>query len=180
MSRSMLPLFLITLLSHVAQAQTTAPHVVTRESTVTSTVDRIERSSRAVTLRSAGNIFQTVYLDPSVKAFADLQAGDVIKIRYAESVAVQVRPDAALSDETDLTAEAQKNGNEQVVQRLRSVVKIESIDSQGLSFEYRTKDGSKIARPVTDKRLLEGVHAGDQVEVTVTSERAVSVERVQR
>jgi hypothetical protein len=35
-------------------------------------------------------------------------------------------------------------------------------------------------RPVTDKRLLEGLHVGDRIEVTLTRERAVSVERVRR
>jgi hypothetical protein len=53
-------------------------------------------------------------------------------------------------------------------------------DPQGLSIEYRTKDGRKVMRPVTDKRLLEGLHVGDRIEVTLTRERAVSVERVRR
>jgi hypothetical protein len=180
MCRSMLSVLLVTLMSHAVQAQTTAPNVVTSESTLTATVDRIERSSRMVTLRSAGNVIQTVYVDPSVKTFDDLKAGDVITLRYMESVVVQVRPGAALSDARDLTAEAHKAGNEQVVQQLRAVVKVERIDPQGLSIEYRTKDGRKILRHVADKRLLEGLHVGDPIEVTLTRERAVSVERVRR
>ena len=181
MFRSMLSALVITLMAHAVQAQAPAPNVVTTESTITATVDRIERSSRVVTLRSAENVFRTVYVDPSVKAFDDLKTGDVVKVRYAESVVVQVRPGAALSDTRDSTAEAQKKaGNEQVIQQLRAVVTIEGIDSQGLSIEYRTKDGLKIMRPVTDKRLLEGLHVGDRIEVTVTRERAVSIERVRR
>jgi hypothetical protein len=175
----MLAVLLITLSSYAVQAQTTAPNVVTTESTTTATVDRIERSSRVVTLRSAGNVFQTVYVDPSIKIFDDLKAGDVITVRYAESVVVQVRPGAALSSARDVTAEAQK-GNEQVLQQLRAVVKVEGIDPQGLSIEYRTQDGMKIMRRVADKRLLQGLHVGDRIEVTVTRERAVSVERVRR
>ena len=178
MFRSMLSALVITLMSHAVQAQAPAPNVVTTESTTTATVDRIERSSRVVTLRSEGNVVQTVYVDPSVKAFDDLKAGDVITVRYAESVVVQVRPGAALSDPRDVTAEAQKAGNEQVIQQLRAVVTVEGIDPQGLSIEYRTKDGRKLMRPVTDKRLLEGLHVGDRIEVTLTRERAVSIERV--
>ena len=180
MFRSMLSALVVTLLSPAVQAQAPAPNVVATESTITATVDRIERSSRVVTLRSAGNVLRTDYVDPSVKAFDDLKAGDVITLRFAESIVVQVRPGAALSDERDLTAEAQKAGNKQVIQQLRAVVIVEAIDAQGLSIEYRTKDGRKVVRPVTDKRLLEGLHVGDSIEVTLTRERAVSVEPVRR
>ena len=180
MFSSMLSALVITLVSHAVQAQAPAPKVVATESTITATVDRIERSSRVVTLRSEGNVFQTIYVDPSVKVFDDLKAGDVITVRYTQSVVVQVRPGAALSDPRDVTAEAKKAGNKQVIQQVKAVVTVEGIDPQGLSIEYRTKDGSKLMRPVFDKRLLEGLHAGDRIEVTLTRERAVSVERVRR
>ena len=180
MFRPILTALVITLMPHAVQAQAPAPNVVASESTITATVDRIERSSRVVTLRSAGNVLQEVYVDPSVKAFDDLKAGDVVTVRYAESVVVQVRPGAALSDARDVTAEAQKGGKTQVIQQVKAVVTVERIDPQGLSIEYRTKDGLKILRPVNDKRLLEGLHVGDRIEVTLTRERAVSVERVRR
>jgi hypothetical protein len=179
MFRPMLSALVIALMSHAVQAQAPAPNVAVTESTITATVDRVERSSRVLTLRSAGNVVRTVYVDPSVKAFDDLKAGDVITVRYAESVVVQVRPGAAPSAARDTTAEAQKAGKP-VIQQSKAVVTIEGIDPQGLSIEYRTKDGLKIMRPVFDKRLLEGLHVGDRIEVTLTRERAVSVERVRR
>ena len=180
MFRPMLSALVITLMSQAVQAQAPAPKVVATQSTITATVDSIERSSRVVTLRSAGNVLRAVYVDPSVKLFDDLKAGDVITVRYAESVVVQVRPGAAPSDARDVTAEAQKAGKGQVIEQLRAVVTVERIDPQGLSIEYRTKDGLKVLRPVTDKRLLEGLHVGDRIEITLTRERAVSVERVRR
>jgi len=180
MFRSTLSALMLTLMSHAVQAQATAPNVVTTELTTTATVERIERSSRALTLRSGGNVFQTVYVDPSVKTFDDLKQGDIVTLRYAESIVVQVRPGAALSDPKDSTAEAQKAGNDQVLQQLKAVVKVERVDAQGLSIEYRMKDGRKILRSVADKRLLEGLRVGDQIEVTLTRERAVGIERVKR
>ena len=180
MFRSMLSALMITLMSHAVQAQATAPKVVTTESTTTATVERIERSSRALTLRSGGNVFQTVYVDPSVKTFDDLKQGDIVTLRYAESIVVQVRPGAALSDARDVTAEAQKAGNGQVLQQQRAVVKVESINPQSLSIEYRRQDGQKVLRQVQDKRLLEGLHVGDRIEVTFTRERAVGIEKVRR
>jgi hypothetical protein len=60
------------------------------------------------------------------------------------------------------------------------VVKVERIDPQGLSVEYRTRDNRKVLRSVADKRVLEGLKVGDQVEVTLTRERAIGIERVRR
>jgi hypothetical protein len=131
-----------------------------------------------VTLRAEDNVLRTVAVDPSIRIFDELHPRDVIKVRYVESVVVQVRPDAALSDVQDTTETARKAGKEDVFQQLKAVVKIERVDPQGLSIEYRTADGRKIVRPVSDKKLLEGVREGDRVEVTLTRERAVSIERV--
>ena len=189
MFRSMLLALVITLVSHAAQAQTAGRNAVTRESTITATVDRIERSSRVVTLRSpelgtfrrpGEDGIQSVYVDPSVKVLDDLKVGDVITVRYVESVVVQVRPGAALSDARDVTAEAQKAGNGQVLSQQKAVVKVESINPQSLSIEYRRQDGQKVLRQVQDKRLLEGLHVGDRIEVTFTRERAVSIEKIRR
>ena len=94
MFRLLLSVVVAGLLVHGA-APAQAPNVVTRESTVTATVDRIERSSRVVTFRGEGNTLQDVYVDPVVAAFDDLQVGDVVTVRYVESVIVQVRPDSA-------------------------------------------------------------------------------------
>ena len=180
MLRSILSALMIALMSHALQAQATAPNVVTTESTTTATVDRIERSSRVLTLRSGGNTFQTLSVDPSVKAFDDLKTGDIVTVRYLESIVVQVRPGAALTDVRDSTAEAQKASNGQVLQQLKAVVKVERIDPQALSTEYRTKDNRKVLRSVADKRVLEGLKVGDQVEVTMTRERAIGIERARR
>jgi hypothetical protein len=154
-----------------------AQNAVTRESTTTAKVDRIERSSRVVTFRSDGNVLQDVYVDPSFTAFNDLRVGDVVTVRYTESVIVQLRPNARLTDVQDTTEQAKKAGDPNVVQQLKTVVTIENIDSQGLFVTYRTSDNMKAVRHVQDKKLLEGIRPGDRVEVTVTRARALSIER---
>jgi hypothetical protein len=180
MSRSVLSAIVVMLLWPVEQVPAQAPNVVTTESTVRATVDRIERSIRVVTLRQEGNVFQSLYVDPKVAGFDDLQVGDVVTVRYVESVIVQVRPGAALSDVRDSTEDARKAGNDQVVEQIKATVKIEEVDSQGLSVTYRTQDNRRIVRRVNDKRLLAGIRPGDRVEVTMTRQRAVSIERGRR
>ncbi len=163
-----------------ASAAPQQPNPVIRESTITATVDRIERSSRVVTVRGEGNVFQSVYVEPAIKEFDDLRVGDRITVRYVESTIVKVRPGAKLSEVRDLTEEARKAGGANVVSQLQAVVTIENIDRDGLFVTYRTQDNVIAVRAVNDKRLLEGLHAGDRVEVTLTRERAISIERGRR
>ena len=160
-------------------AQVPSPDAVTRESTATGTVDRIERASRVVTFRSDDNVFHTVYVDPKVTAFDTLKVGDIVTVRYTESVIVQVRPEAKLAAPRDTTEEARKSGDD-VLEQQKIVVTIEDIDSQGLFVTYRTHDNRRLVHTVRDKALLEGIRRGDRVEVTLTRARAVTIERGRR
>jgi hypothetical protein len=176
MARLLVPAVFIALFAQtilIAQA----PKVATRESTVTATVDRIDRTDRVVTFRRDSSTLQRVYVDPTVKEFDQLKVGDVVTVRYVESVIVQVRPNAKPSAERDTTDEARKAGADQVIAQSKAVVTIESIDPQGMFVTYRTQDGQQAVRPVSDKSLLAGLKAGDRVEVTATRERAVEIRR---
>jgi Cu/Ag efflux protein CusF len=177
MSRLFLSAVVAMLLWQAGQPGAQAPNVVSTETTVKATVDRIERNMRVVTLRQEGNVFQSVYVDPTVKEFDSLKVGDAVTVRYVESVIVQVRPGAALSDVRDTTDEAKKAGQGQVVEQQKATVTIEEVDPQGLSVTFRTQENRKILRHVKDKRLLAGLRHGDRVEVTMTRERAISIER---
>src|SRR4051794_20901883 len=121
---------ILSLISYSVAAQAQAPpNVVTRETTTVATVDRVERSSRVLTAHSEGNVMHTLYVDPAVKGFDTLKKGDVVTVRYTESVVVQVRPNAKLTALQDTTAEAQK-GDTNVLQQQKRIVTIEDIDSQ--------------------------------------------------
>jgi hypothetical protein len=171
-------LVVLSLLS-VGLVQSQPPNTVTRESTTTATVDRIERSSRLVTLRD-GNATQTIYVDPTIKVFDELKVGDVVTARYTESVVVAVRPGAKPTAVQDTTEDAKRAGNENVLQQQKVVVTIDKIDSQGLFVTYRTHDNQRATHGVIDKSLLDGLRPGDRVEVTLTRARAVSIERGRR
>ena len=169
---------LILALNWLGAAQAPAPpNVATRETTTVATVDRVERSSRVLTAHSEGNVVHTLYVDPAVKGFDDLEKGDVVTVRYTESVVVQVRPNAKLTALQDTTAEAQKAGDTNVLQQQKRIVTIEDIDSQGLFVTYRTQDNTRGVHAVQNKDLLKGIRRGDRVEVTLTQARAISIDR---
>ena len=161
---------------HVAVlAATQPPNVVTHESVTTATVDQIDQSARTVTLRTKDNTTQSLVVDPAIKEFDRLKAGDRVTVRWIESTVVKVRRDAKLSDERDSTADAQKT-DATVVQQLTAVVTVEEVDPQELFITYRTADGTKMTRPIPDKKLVQGLHHGDRVEVTITRARAISIQ----
>ena len=169
-------LFVFVLLVLFLPLRAVAQNVATRESTVTGTVDRIDRFSRTLTVRSAQNQLKMIAVDPAEKQFDELKTGDRITVRYVESTVVEVRPGAALSNPRDTTAQA-RAANDQVVDQTKMVVTIEAIDSDGLFVTYRTQDGRKVLRGVADRSLLQGLRNGDRVEVTLTRERAVTIQR---
>jgi hypothetical protein len=177
MSRLLLSAAVVVLVGHAVSAAVQTPNVVTREATVTATVDRVDRSSRLVTFRAEGNALQSVYVDPNVAEFDNLKSGDVVTVRYVESVIVQVSPNAKGDGVRDTTEEARKAGGDQVIAQTKAVVTIEDIDPQTLIVRFRTQNGLRAARLVNDKRLLQGIRPGDRVEITATRERAVDIRR---
>ena len=140
-------------------------------------MDNIDRSTRLVSLHGDSGQVLTVYVDPAVAEFDSLHEGDAVTVRYVESTVVRLRPGATPSDAQDTTADAKKAGQANVIEQQRAVVTIEDIDPDGQSVTYRTAAGLKMMRVVTDKRLLDGLHSGDRVEVTLTRERAISITR---
>lgn len=152
-------------------------NAVRRESTVRATVDRVDRIARLLNFHTENGLAQSVYVDPSVAIFEDLDAGDVVVVRYVESVIVKVRPDAAIGTFRDSTEEARRAGGTDVLQQFTAVVTVESVDEQASVVTYLTPDNRRVRRAVTDNRLLEGIKAGDRVEITLTRERAVGIEK---
>jgi hypothetical protein len=155
--------------------------VVTKDVTVVGTITRIDRQSRSVNVSLEEGGAQTVYVDRDVKIFDDLKVGDVVTVRYVESIIVAVTPGARMQTEKDTTAAARRGpGGENIELQAKAVVTIDRIDVDGLFISYRTADGRRVIRGVENKSLLEGLRAGDRVEITFTRERAVSIEHKRR
>jgi len=161
-----------------AEQQNTA---VTRDVTIVGTVTRIDRQSRSVTCALEGGGSQTVRADRELTTFDDLKVGDVVTVRYVESVVVAVRRGASMQTEKETTAAARRGaGGENIELQAKAVVTIDRIDLERSVVEYRTADGRRVVRRVEHKNLLEGLRAGDRIEVTFTLERAVSIDRRRR
>ena len=141
-------------------------------------VDRIDNATRSLILRVGDNSYQSVFVGPDVKVFNELKPGDNVTIRVQESVVVAMRPNTRPSVISDTTAAAKKETpSSDVMQQLKAVVTIESVDPSTSMIVYKTGDNRRVMRAVADPKLLEGLKANDVIEITYTRERAVEIER---
>ena len=161
--------------------QSQEPKTSVREMvTVSGTVERADRSTRTLTLRTSPSTTQIISVAPEVKLFDELQTGDKITVRLSESVIAAVRPGVKPSVAVDTTASATPRDPSQkseVLQQVKAAVTVESVDRQQNLIVYKTADNRRVIRAVIDPRLLEGLKAGDVVEITYTRERAVDLQR---
>ena len=178
--RSSLTLLALCLLLMPTVAQ--EPKVSVREFvSLAGTVDRIDRGSRTLTLKVDNRFMQSLYVPAEFKVFDELKAGDRVVARIRESVVVSVRPGLKPQLPTDTTADAARQSggtaNQQITQQLTVVVTIETIDRTNNWITYKTADNRRIARAVTDPKLLDGLKPGDVIEVTMTRERVIDLQR---
>lgn len=148
---------------------------------VTARVERIDVFSRSLSLETADGIGHTVYVGPELEVFRELKIGDNVLVRIVESVIVEARPGAKTTGIVDTTAAAKKApeaAHGDVLQQLKAVVTIESVDSPTQMVVYMGGDNRRVQRQVGDLRLLEGLKAGDVVEITYTRARAIGLQRL--
>src|SRR5580765_8095425 len=98
---------------------------------VTGRVERVDVFSRSLTLKAADGMAHTVYVGPELAIFRELKVGDNVLVRIIESVIVEARPGAKTTGIMDTTAAAKKApeaAQGDVLQQLKAVVTIESVD----------------------------------------------------
>jgi len=153
--------------------------VTTRDvALVAGKVERLDPFARSVTLRTPEGLLHTVYAGKELKTFDQLRSGDTITVRISESVVVAVRPNARMTVLEDNTAAAKKGpdaANTDVMQQLKAVVRVETVDLASQVITYKTADNRNVMRQVTDRKLLEGLKRGDTIEITYTRERAIEI-----
>ena len=144
------------------------------------TVERVDRISRMLTLRGDQGIAQSVLVPPEIKLFDQLKPGDTVVAKIRESVVVSTRPGLKPQGVKDTTAAAGYKRDAldpDVLQQLTAVVTIEKVDPAANVVTYKTAEGRHIVRAVIDPHLLDGLRPGDVIEVTLTRQRVVELQR---
>jgi Cu/Ag efflux protein CusF len=147
---------------------------------LSATIEAIDHSARLVTLKDKGGREETIYAGPEVKRFDELKVGDTVTFRYYESVAYQIRkpgqpgPAPAAAEPKVVRGTGPKPAAT-VAQQKTATVTIQAIDAKVPSITVLTNDRRVASFRVEDKKNLQGLKAGDTVEITYTQAFMVSV-----
>jgi Cu/Ag efflux protein CusF len=167
-------------ISTLAGAQSQAPKTVTKKNqvTATATVKAIDQATRSITLRMENGDEETFTASPEVTRFNQLKTGDTIKATYYESVVFEVRkPGAAAAPAAAIAGGRMKDrpGGALGVQQTTTVT-VKAVDMNVPSITVVTAEGRTLTRKVAEKKNLEGVKPGDQIDITYSQAVVVSAE----
>ena len=157
--------------------------VIQEISAASGEVDDIDRVGRMVTIKSAGAVQYPIYVGPDLPVFDQLNKGDVVTIRFYDSVIVDLTPGARIGPLEVTTAEAQKaldqRGDAQVMNQTKVTVTVDVIDLATQQVTYHGFDNRRVLRQVQHLNLIEGLKVGDVITITYTRARAATIEKRQ-
>ena len=145
---------------------------------VTATIEAIDSKARLVTLKDEHGVLDTIVCGPEVQRFDALKVGDKVTFRYYESlVSAITKPGAQATAQTGgvvRTGGAKPGGT--LSQQLMAVVTVLAVDPKIPSITIKKADGATVSFKVEDRKNIEGVKAGDSVQITYTQALAISVQ----
>ena len=146
----------------------------------TATVQAIDSTTRSVTLRDEKGVEDTYTVGPEVKRFDELKVGDRVKFTYYESLVFQVRPAGEKPDATTVAAALNRAKGALPAGSLavqdKMTVTVKAIDPAVPSVTVTTPDGRTVTRKIEDKKHIEKLKVGDQVDITYTRALLTKVE----
>jgi Cu/Ag efflux protein CusF len=159
------------------------PKPVEKKGTITlkTKIEAIDRTGRTVTLKGKNGELQTLYVEPEIKRFDELNVGDTVTFEYTEAIAVRVKkpgePVAAASNgEPSIVRGTGAKPSGSVSRQMTGTVLVKAVDHGSGGLTFIAADGHAVSVRVEDKKLLKGVKAGDRVEVTYSNALVVKVD----
>ena len=162
-------------LSSWAQVKDLPTHTVT----LAGTVETIDHTKRAVTLKTADGHYETIDVPASAKRFDELKVGDKVSITYNNNVSVRVKPPGeapvdTASKSSTMGTEERPGGTASMQRTLTATVA--SIDPAASAITFVGVNTWKYSRHVVDPAVLAKVKVGDQVDVSWNTDLKVSVQ----
>jgi Cu/Ag efflux protein CusF len=155
---------------------------ITGESTtVTATVEGVERASRQVTLKNEDGTYEVLSVSPAVKRFDSLKVGDKVKVVYYENVNVRLKEPGEKDIDTSTAAVTPAAGAKPtgtVAAQRAITATITAIDQKVPSITFTGPNGWTYSSRVEDKNALAKVKVGDKVDITWTNAALMSIDDV--
>jgi Cu/Ag efflux protein CusF len=149
--------------------------------TETFTIVAIDSQSRMVTLKDKDGFIDSVYAGPDVQRFDALKVGDQVTFRYYESIVYAIQkpgtpPPAPRADDVTAVRNPGAKPSATLSTQMTATVTVQAINLKIPSVTIAKDDGSWTSFKVDNKKNLEGVKAGDRVQITYTQALAIGVQ----
>jgi Cu/Ag efflux protein CusF len=153
---------------------------VAKTSTMTATVTAIDVPARSVTLKGPRGNSVTLHVGDDVKNLDQVKVGDTVVAKYYESVAIKVTgagAPAAATVSASASAPAGQMPAGAVAHQQSIKAKVTGIGKHKDWVTLTGPEGNAVTIQVKNKKNLDGVKVGDDVEVTYTEALAIAVDR---
>jgi hypothetical protein len=168
------------LMSIAQMAMAQSKTVKSEMRTETVTVEAIDASTRALTLKKSDGTFVTTVAGPDITRLGEVKVGDTVNVRYYENVVVRVKQPG---ESEEVSGVKGTTGSEQVLpggtraKQVTITATITAIDPATPSITFTGPNGWKYSSRVQDTEALAKVKVGDKVDIVWTEAVLVSVER---
>jgi len=148
--------------------------------TLTAKIEAVDHEKRTVTLKGPMGRTETLKVDPSVKNFAQVKAGDDIVVKYAEAVSVKlekgpVSRSASVATTGPMTAPAGGKPGLAAERQAVIVAKVVDLDPKRQEVLLQGPNDGYAEVKVNDPVVFNNVKVGDHVQVTYTEAVIIDV-----
>ena len=145
---------------------------------MSATVETIESSTRAVTVKKANGEYEVLYCPPTLKRCDTLKIGDRINAKYYETVVLRLKlPGEAEQNTSSAARIPAEQGAAGTISHQRTITAtISAIDPKVPSISFVGPQGWKYSSRVQDKAALAKVKVGDKIDITWTEALLLSLE----
>jgi len=147
---------------------------------ITASVDAIDAASRTLTLKGPGGKTLDLPAGPSVKNFDQIKVGDLVLVRYFESLALELKKGGSgIRERSEReNTETAKPGERPAAGTARQITVIADVVAVNAKTQTLTLRGPKrtVDLRLRDPNQIKLVKVGDQVEATYTEAAVISVE----
>ena len=140
--------------------------------TATATIRRIDLARRFVLLRDDSGSEMGMFVPTELTRVKELKVGDTVTFTYYESVVYRIsRPRASkprVSEEVAATESPSALPGGTLSRQVTERVTVKAVDREAPSITVTDREGQTVTRRVDHLSDLDGVKAGDSIDITYT------------
>ncbi len=157
---------------------------ITNAVSISASVEAIDKAQRTVTLKGPKGNVKTVTAGPDVRNFDQIKVGDMVVVRYLESLTLTLKKDGKeLVSKSEATDAARAKAGEKpgaiAGRQVEVTANVIAVDAASQTVMLKGPQRTVDLR-IADPKQFALVKVGDQVQATYTEALALSVEPVKK